>query len=149
MKKFFPLIIIVIAALAFLPTMLLAKDEGHHHGQQAQSAGDPAGKMKGHEQWAAEHKNLQDQISAMDQRLDQMVAAMNSAAGDQKIAAMSDVINELVAQRKQMVEMFKTYHAKMRERMMMMHKPCDDCAKHGKMKKGSHPEEKSPGGTSQ
>ncbi len=142
MRKYFPIIVIVIAALAFSPTMLLAKQEGHHSEGEAYSAPpgpadlDSGPKGRHGERWAAEHKGLQDQMSAMDQRLDQMLAAMNSATTlEQKIAAMSDVINELVAQRKQMVEMFKSYHSKMRGGMM---KDCENCPKHGKKAKGPH-----------
>lgn len=65
---------------------------------------------------------MADQMRAMDSlsaRLDTLVSRMNRATGNRKVAAMADVINELVAQRKAM-------HERMREMMqsrqgMMMH----------------------------
>lgn len=41
-------------------------------------------------------------MEASDARLDQLVQAMNSATGQKKVDAMAAVINELIAQRKQM-----------------------------------------------
>ncbi len=144
MRKFFPIIIIVIAAMVISPAILFAKQDGHHSEGGTYSAHptasdlDSGPKAKHGERWAAEHKRLQAQMNEMDQRLDQILAAMNSATTlEQKVAAMSDAINELVAQRKQMVEMFKNYHAKMRGGM----KGCENCPKHGKKAKGPHHEE--------
>jgi hypothetical protein len=45
-------------------------------------------------------------MRAMDTRLDEKLAAMNAAKGDQKVEAMASVINELVSQRKEMRENF-------------------------------------------
>ena len=41
-------------------------------------------------------------MEASDARLDHLVQAMNSATGEKKVDAMAAVINELIAQRKQM-----------------------------------------------
>jgi hypothetical protein len=41
-------------------------------------------------------------MEASDARLDQLVQTMNSATGQKKVDAMAAVINELIAQRKQM-----------------------------------------------
>ena len=52
-------------------------------------------------------------MDSLDRRLDSLVDRMNRAGGNQKVAAMAAVINELVAQRKAM-------RSHMRERMKMM-----------------------------
>jgi hypothetical protein len=41
-------------------------------------------------------------MDSLDQRLDSLVDRMNRAGGNQKVAAMAAVINELVAQRRLM-----------------------------------------------
>ena len=47
----------------------------------------------------AGHVRMSDSLDA---RLDTLVSRMNKATGDRKMAAMADVINELVAQRRAM-----------------------------------------------
>lgn len=47
----------------------------------------------------ADQRRMMDSLNT---RLDSLVARMNRAAGARKVAAMADVINELVAQRKAM-----------------------------------------------
>lgn len=42
------------------------------------------------------------EMDSLDARLDSLVSRMNAAAGERKLAAMADVLNELVAQRKAM-----------------------------------------------
>ena len=56
-------------------------------------AGEPGG-MKG-------MMNMQ-RMDSLEARLDSLVSRMNGATGNQKVAAMSAVINELVAQRRAM-----------------------------------------------
>lgn len=43
-------------------------------------------------------------MPAMDQKLDRLVAQMNTAQGQAKVDAMAAVLNELISQRKQMRE---------------------------------------------
>ena len=62
------------------------------HGQGAEMSG-PAG--------MADQTRMMDSLN---HRLDSLVARMNRATGAGKVAAMADVINELVAQRKVMQE---------------------------------------------
>jgi hypothetical protein len=50
----------------------------------------------------AEQKAMMAKMAAGDQRLADLVAKMNAAKGEERIAAMAAVLNELVAQRKQM-----------------------------------------------
>ena len=64
--------------------------------------------MQGH------HEQMMAEMKAMDARLTEKVAAMNAAAGNEKIEAMAAVINELVAQRKTMQEHMMSRHEKMK-----------------------------------
>ena len=43
-------------------------------------------------------------MDSLNTRLDSLVARMNRASGDRKVAAMAEVINEMVAQRREMQE---------------------------------------------
>jgi TolA-binding protein len=52
----------------------------------------------------AGHMRMMDSLNA---RLDTLVSRMNRAAGNRKVTAMADVINELVAQRKAMQEQMR------------------------------------------
>ena len=47
----------------------------------------------------ADHMRIHDSLDA---RLDSLMTRMNRATGERKLAAMADVLNELVAQRKAM-----------------------------------------------
>jgi Spy/CpxP family protein refolding chaperone len=62
-----------------------------------------------------QHMRMMDSLNA---RLDSLVSRMNRASGNQKVTAMADVINELVAQRKamqqQMRQMMESPHRMMR-----------------------------------
>jgi hypothetical protein len=73
---------------------------GGQHGQMMQ-------KRKGMQ---AKHQQAQEDMQAMDARLDEKIAAMNNAKGDQKMSAMADVINELASQRKEMRDKFSNMH---------------------------------------
>lgn len=74
----------------------------HRHGSH-----DPE-MIEHHKKMMAEHEEMMKQ---MDARMQEKVDAMNAAKGDQKVEAMAAVINEMVAQRKQMRE----FMMKMRE----------------------------------
>lgn len=60
-------------------------------------------------------------IDSLDARLDTLVSRMNKATGDRKMAAMADVINELVGQRRAMragmQRTMQSPHGKMPPRM--------------------------------
>jgi hypothetical protein len=45
---------------------------------------------------------MMQQVQAADARLEKLVSEMNRATGSKKVEAMAAVINEMVAQRKQM-----------------------------------------------
>jgi hypothetical protein len=71
----------------------------HEHPAAPESKTDTAEKQK---DWQAKHEKMIAERKAMDARLDEKLAVMNAAKGDQKVEAMAAVINELVSQRKEM-----------------------------------------------
>lgn len=65
------------------------------------------------------HENMMQQVQAADARMDKLVGEMNRATGQKKVEAMAAVINELVAQRKQMrSHMMQTMQRMHSEHMM-------------------------------
>ena len=52
----------------------------------------------------AEREQMMTAMKAADQRLDDLVAKMNTAAGMEKMAATADVVTEMVSQRRTMRE---------------------------------------------
>jgi hypothetical protein len=54
------------------------------------------------------HQQMMAQMKAGDAKLDQLVATMNAATGEAKIAPMAEVLNELVRQQKAMHEHMET-----------------------------------------
>jgi len=141
MKRFLTVLFLILAVGLF-PTVVFAQHSSHGQGEAKALAAPETGavqpdfdkgsgkgkRMHRDSEWVAKHEQLQQELSAMDKKLDDKVAAMNAAKGDEKVAAMSEVINELASQRKQMVDMFRMYHIKMSEKMKgkrgggMMHK---------------------------
>ena len=117
------LILFLIIAVGFFPGLLFAKQASQDdsgagmYAMQGKAAntdmmqGGSKGKMS-KEEWKARHEKFQQELKAMDQRLDEKVAAMNAAQGDQKMAAMSNVINEMASQRKEFENMFKDMHGR-------------------------------------
>ena len=65
--------------------------------QSAAEQPTPGGHMK-------EHDKMMSRMKEMDARLDEKVAAMDAAKGDQKVEAIAAVIKEMVSQRKSMQE---------------------------------------------
>lgn len=72
----------------------------------------------------ATHEKMMADVKAMDAKLDEMVAAMNSASGDKKVDAMGALVTEMVSQRKQMQEMMMT----MMHSMHSMHAMQSGCS---------------------
>jgi hypothetical protein len=70
----------------------------------AQSPTAGQNEMAAHKQMMAEQKGMMAEMTAADQKIADLVAKMNAAKGEERIAAMAAVVNELVAQRKQMRE---------------------------------------------
>lgn len=77
-------------------------------------------------------------MKAMDAKLDGLVAKMDNANGMAKMSATSDVLKELVAQRKSMNSMMEAKHAKMMGHMMqhMQSGKMGDCPMMKDMKGG-------------
>ena len=104
---------IIVIALVFASLSVLV------HAQQATTTAPPAGtESKMDQDWQAKHEKMVAEMKAMDTRLQEKLAAMNAAKGDQKIEAMAAVINELVSQRKEMRTNFGPMHPGMRCPMM-------------------------------
>jgi len=125
------------APLALSQTAAQPAEAMHHgmmHGQEHQ--GDMPAKCKAMMQ---KKQQRMQKCKMMDAKLDELVAAMNAATGQQKVDAMAAVLNELVAQRKAMRQMMMEMHDGMK---CGMKKSCchgkDDKHKctmmHGKMK---------------
>lgn len=119
MKKWW----VVIVALVFLavPVVVLAQQATTPSTPPHEHPAGTEGKMDTMEQsgdWQAQHEKMMAEMKAMDTRLDEKIAAMNAAKGDQKVEAMAAVINELVAQRKEMRENFGPMHHGKRGPMM-------------------------------
>jgi hypothetical protein len=66
----------------------------------------------------AHHKEMMATMETMDARLDELVKKMNAATGSRKADAVAAVVNELVAQRKQMREHMMAMQPKMMKHMM-------------------------------
>ena len=89
----------------------------------AQQSGPPP--RQGHDQGAempgrASNADPTRMMDSLNHRLDSLVTRMNRAAGAGKVAAMADVINELVAQRKVMQERMRQMMEGRKGMMRMM-----------------------------
>ena len=76
----------------------LAQHE-HEHGTAVDAAAPPQGM---HDSMAKMHEAMMAKMKAADARLDALVNDMNTATGEERIAAMTAVVNELVRQHKDM-----------------------------------------------
>ncbi len=123
------------APLALAQTSEGAPAKKRQHGMMEQKTGQCSGgemparckaMMEKRQQMMQARKDMMARCKAMDARLDELVATMNTATGQQKIDAMAALLNELVQQRKAMHEM------KMQQGMMpgMMHQDMPKGSKH-------------------
>ena len=99
----------------------MTETEGFHQmkhemmqGQQGQGMDMPA-KCKA---MMEKKQQMMQKCKAMDAKLDELVAAMNAAKGQQKIDAMAALLNELVQQRKSMHKMMMNMQGGMMSGMM-------------------------------
>lgn len=99
-----------VSALALSTQVLVAQ-------QTEQRPGRPADTMMAEPGMARQQMRMMDSLSA---RLDTLVSRMNQATGNRRIAAMADVITELVAQRKVMQEHMRAMMQSGRGMMMPM-----------------------------
>jgi hypothetical protein len=65
------------------------------------------------------HQQMQQEMAAMDARLEGLVQQMNAATGEERIDAMAAVINELIEHRREMHEMMMEMGPGMMGHMMM------------------------------
>ena len=70
------------------------------------------------ESMMARHTEMMAKMEAMNARLDDLVKKMNAATGSKKTDAVAAVINELVAQRKQMQAQMMAMQPEMMKHMM-------------------------------
>jgi hypothetical protein len=78
--------------------MALAQHE-HEHGTAVDAAAPPQGM---HDMMTKMHEAMMAEMKAADARLDVLVKDMNTATGEERIAAVTAVVNELVRQHKRM-----------------------------------------------
>ena len=104
LKKFLSINVLALAALAVA----------------AQQPTQPPmmGEKKMDESMMAHHKEMMATMETMDARLDELVKKMNAATRSRKADAVAAVVNELVAQRKQMREHMMTMQPAMMKHMM-------------------------------
>ena len=103
---------VAVAAIAGAATVALAQapvDGGHHQlpVPPVASAGTPV----------PDRHQMMQTMAADDQKLDGLIVIMNMATGDEKVAAIAAVVNELVAQRTRM-QMQMRMQAGMMDQMM-------------------------------
>jgi hypothetical protein len=65
----------------------------------------PADHDAHHQQMAGRHAELMAKLTAMDAKVDGLLAAMNAASGQAKVDAIAAVVTELAAQRKELRDM--------------------------------------------
>ncbi|MCE5242396.1 MAG: hypothetical protein ABFD98_08565 [Syntrophobacteraceae bacterium] len=115
MKKMFLALPLVLSFLLFAFSAIAQQSKsgpvapGASQGAHKHSSGSSAD-MMGCKDMKALHEQMSSHMEDMDKRLDEKVSAMNAASGDQKLAAMAAVLNELATQRKEMREDFKKMH---------------------------------------
>jgi len=73
--------------------------EPHHAADTAQPPSDMAAKDQA---MMAEREKMMTAMKAADQRLDELVATMNTASGMERMAATANVVTEMVTQRRTM-----------------------------------------------
>ena len=66
------------------------------------------------------HEKMMAEMKAAQSRLDDLAAKMNAATGEAKIAAMAELLNELVRQHQAMGQRMGDMHQRMMGQMKMM-----------------------------
>ena len=112
---------VALVAVAGTVTVALAQApaDGGHHQSPAAPADRPAAN-------AADQQHLMKMMAADDEKLAALIAAMNTATGDRKVAAIAAVVNELAAQRTRLQAQMRMQAAmmdQMRSHMAAMHGP--------------------------
>lgn len=111
-------VVLVILVLGAAVVLGQTPASGAHHDAAAEQGKPQASAMIGGQKDMAEQQAMRAKMAAADQKLDQLVAKMNAAKGDEKTAAIAAVVTELVAQRRQMQEQMTRMQSGMMDQMM-------------------------------
>ncbi len=124
---------LTVAAVPALAQTTKEMPAGHGHGMMhGQTAQEDSGDSSPRcDMMKKKQEKMMAKCKAMDSKLDELAAAMNSATGQEKIEAMAALLNELVAQRKAMHSMM---HTMMGKKMGMMSSSGEGMSKDGKSK---------------
>ena len=111
-RRFAAIAIMSLLAVA-ASTLAVRGSEGQEPHSHPAGATAPEGTsmMEKCQAMMARHEEMMQQREAMDAKLDGLVAAMKSAAGDDQAPVIAAVVEELVAQRRSMHGMMADHHA--------------------------------------
>ena len=125
------LAVIVLAAPAVLRAQQASPSPapaGHEHHHPAASTAPKADMMARCQEMMAGRQKMMDEMRAADTRLDSLVTRMNSAKGDdERLDALTAVLNELVAQHRKMHEHMASMPQMMGHAMQHMAGGAMDC----------------------
>ena len=118
MKRVVTALMVGCAAVVISAVPRLAAQTPHEQ-HAATAKVKPASSMAAKDQaMMAEREKMMADMKAADQRLDDLVATMNTASGMEKMAATATVVTEMVAQRRTMQEGMMTMQQRMMGHMM-------------------------------
>jgi membrane protein involved in colicin uptake len=105
-----------VIAMAAAPGLAAqAAHDAHHPAAATVKAPDMAAKCQA---MMAEHEKMMADMKAADQRLDDLVATMNTASGAEKTAATATVVTEMVTQDRTRRDGMMKMHQEMMSHMM-------------------------------
>lgn len=105
------LTVFFIVGLTLLPYALYGQQQAdqppaeptaHHQMPEGRMQGEVEIEQQPSDRLMPHHQRMMTKVKEMDAQLEEKVKAMNEATGEQKVAAMAAVLNELLAQRKVM-----------------------------------------------
>ena len=119
--RFTWLVAVLLAVVVLLSSLSLPGTNVAAQGAAPQPA--QPGAQSGMAEMGKMHEKMMAEMKAAEGRLDALVKTMNAAAGDAKTNAIAAVVNELVAQHKQMHAHMGAMHEQMMggRGMMMKH----------------------------
>ena len=106
----------VFVLLAVPELVAQTRQEPHH--PATDTAQPPSGMAAKDQAMMADREKMMSAMKAADQRLDELVAKMNTASGMEKTAATAAVVTEMVTQRRTMREGMMTMQDGMMSHMM-------------------------------
>jgi hypothetical protein len=106
-----------VVVISAAPGVSAQTAPAHQHAAEAKAK--PAAAMDAKCQaMMAEHEKMMADVKAADQRLDSLVATMNTASGAEKVAATATVVTEKIAQDRTMRDGMMKMHQDMMAHMM-------------------------------